>query len=101
MVVSSPTGADRSLVLFWGLHVPHCVFGLIVGGLSFWTVTRQFGPFAMSLTLRIAYGAAHLYRTFEANKPRGYLFHILHRVTLGMWIDGALPLKTTRYDAGE
>lgn len=101
MIVRSPTGADRSLVLFWGLHVSHCVFGLIVGGIFFWLVTRPLGALAMPLSLGIAYGAAHLYRTFEINKPRGYLLHILHRLTWGMWIDGALPLKMTRYDAGD
>ena len=101
MLVRSPTGADRSLELFWGLHVSHCVLGLIVGVLSYVFLTRPLGPFAMLLALGIALGAAHLYRKLESDKPRGYLFHILHRVTLGMWIDGALPLKATRYDAGE
>ena len=101
MLVKSPTGADRSCELFWGLHTAHCVFGLIVGVLSYFLLTRHLGALAMVLSLGIALGAAHLYRKLEADKPRGYLFHLLHRVTLGMWIDGALPLKATRYDAGD
>jgi hypothetical protein len=96
--VSSPTGLNRGLQLFWGLGVRHAVVGAGVALVAYVLYLRaHLGLFSMPIALAVMLAAAKAFAAFEAERPPGYLGHWLHRLS-GMWIEGALPRKGTRYD---
>ena len=98
MQVSSPTGLNRGLQLFWGLGVRHAVVGAGVALVAYVLYLRAYlGLFAVPATLALMLAAAKAFAAFEAERPPGYLGHGLHRLS-GMWIEGALPRKGQPYD---